>query len=171
MSRLIAGQLRLLEESSVLQAMHLGLSFGDGENSKAPKAKEQDHPNLQRDVSHRGRGKGIKGAVEGAVDLVKESTYKEPFQHFSVGFDLSKEDPKDLDKKLLLKRRGKRNIIHPERMGRKDASNMSLPHKKEHKPPKNLSSIVKKESKKVVKHIKEIDNKPFSKFNSLALHY
>jgi hypothetical protein len=160
MSRIVAGQLRLMEESSILQARHMGEGLKDmGKNPSAPKAKEQDHPNLKRDVSHRGLGQGIRGEIKGFSELYKNSTYKVPFEHFSVGFDLMKEDNKDLDKVRKLIRSGKRHIVHPERMGKSDKSGMSLPHKKEHKPAKLLSTLITKEAKKVHNIVSKAETK------------
>lgn len=152
MSRIVSGQLRLLEKSSIQQAQNQGMSFHDGKTNAAPKSMEQSHPNLKRDASQRGNGMGVRGIVQGAEDLVKNSTYTVPFNHFSVGFEMVKEDAKNLNASRTLRRMGNR-IIHPARMGKKDESGMTLPSRKQSLPPKKKSSIKKKETKKIHKII------------------
>lgn len=152
MSQLINGQLRLMEQSSIRQAMHMGQGFRKGKNPPAPHNPEQTHPGHKKQLSHRGKGKGMKGEVDGETDLRKGSTFTEPFKHFSVGLELIKEAPRDLNKIPILRRRGNR-IVHPNRMGKKDKSGMSLPAKKEQAPPKKSSDIVKKQGKKAIKQV------------------
>lgn len=162
MSRIIANQLRLLEESSRLQASHMGLSGGmEGKNPMAPMAEEQKHPNLKKDASLRGKGKGHRGSVLDGHDLRGSSSYVEPFSQVSVGFDLLLEDTKgQVNKKPMLKRKGKRKIDYPDRMGKSDKSGMALPHNKDPKPPTKSSSLVHKHiSKKVDKKLNKKVNR------------
>lgn len=146
MSRIVSGQLRLLEESSILQAAHMGMVFDSGKNPPAPKSAEQHQPNLKKDVSQRGKGDGLKGIVQGVEKLI-HSTFVDSFAHFSVGFEMIKEDAKDLDKTRDIIQKWGRTIIHPKRMGKKDESGMSLPTNKQNNPPKEKSSLIKSNGK------------------------
>ena len=158
MAQIVSGQLRLMEQSSILNSKHSGIGIGHGKLVSLPlKDERQTHPNIARDVSHRGHGQGERGEIEGTEDLRRGSTYTEPFAHFSVGFEAELEAPEDLDKHLIRRSNGGRNIIIPSRMGKNDKSGMSLPNKKLQVPPKKKSDIVKKEKKRVNKIIRNND--------------
>ena len=169
MSKIIAGQRRLLEKSSKIQAVYQGLVFDAGQMLGAQKNPEQEHVGHTKQISKRGRGGGKKGEIAFSSSL-RGTTFVEPFSHFSVGFELAKEDAKDLERAPMLKRRGKRKIVHPERQGKSDKSGRSLPHRKEHIPPKKVSDLMKKEVKKVIKRkrkakkdVKKMETKPEQK--------
>ena len=156
MSRIVSGQLRLLEESSIRNASHTGIGIGVGKLvSKVPHDGRQGQPNMYKDANQRGKGDGEKGEIEGGQDLKNGSTFVDAFAHFSVGFEAELESPEDLDQKRSRRTRGGRKIIIPARMGKKDESGTSLPNKKQQNPPKKTTkNLVKKQPKrKVVRKI------------------
>ena len=163
MSKVIAGQLRLMEESSRTNASHMGMNFDAGKNPGAPVIKEQSQPNLKKDASLRGKMFNFSKKNNNPATLRGNSTFTEPFAHFSVGFNHIVEDPKDLNKTLEMRDRG-RSIIHPRRMGKKDESGMALPAKKEQAPPQKKSTVLKKDKTtlkdKVMTGLKKV-GKPF----------
>lgn len=153
MSRIISGQLRLMDESSKRNAQQAGMGLGMFEGKMPlPKApEEQTHPNLKKDANMRGK-LSIPGMIkEEAKKLVKNSTFVEAFSHFSVGGQLLKEDPKDHNKDLKMKRKGKRKITHPNRKGKNDISGLSQPNQKEQNPPTKKSDIMAINPKKMAK--------------------
>ncbi len=162
MSRIIAGQLRLMDESSKRNAQQSGMGLGmfEGKMPLPQPPKEQKHPNLKKDASMRGKNtiKGVvKGLAKGAGNLIKKSTFVEAWSHFSVGGGLLKEDPKDHNKQLKMKRKGKRKITHPTRMGKRCDSGICQPSKKEHMPPTKKSDIKRHSIKKIAKGKRDKD--------------
>jgi len=158
MSRVIAGQVRILDRSSSVDSMFLHKGIGRGVlKSVVPKPVLNNHPNLVKDVSQRGKGDGKKGDVDkSGTDLLKGSSFTEPFAHFSVGFDLVLEDNKDLDGDRKSKRKGTRKIILPNRQGKDNDAGISVPNRKEPLPPTKKSDLVKKNVKKQVRRIKKV---------------
>ncbi len=158
MSRIIAGQVRILDESSRQDSMFVQRGNGRGVlKGIIPDMKIHMQPNLKKDASMRGRGQGMKGDVDKrGSDLHMKSSFTDPWMHFSVGGQLLKEHAKDLDKARVLLRKGKRAIIHPERMGKKHAAGISVPHRKQPAPPTKGSDIIKKQAKRVHRQVKKL---------------
>tara|TARA_R110000868_G_scaffold137660_2_gene351221 strand:- start:2921 stop:3460 length:540 start_codon:yes stop_codon:yes gene_type:complete len=160
MSRSISGQLRIVDKSSNGQGEYIHTGIGHSAmKSLVPDLKLQLQPNLKKDASHRGMGKGEKGELAGSTDLLHDSTFVEPWSFFSVGHGLLLQDNKDENSRSM-RREGKRVIDIPKREGKTDTAGQLLPAKKHHKAPTNHSDIVEKQTKlKGIRYIKPTDKK------------
>ncbi len=116
------------DKSSKVSGRFIGVGIGRGTlKGVVPDVPERKHRSAGKDVSKFGKAK--RGRKTKTLN-VKASGYTDPKSHMSVGGQLLKEDNKHLDQDRTLKRKGKKTVKHPERMGKETEAGLSVPTKR-----------------------------------------
>ena len=177
MSKMVSGQMRVLDKSSVnqgrFQPTAAGSSKGRGRlKGIVPAIKEQKQPNLKKDASQRGKG-GFVDIDPKGTNLQNKSSFTEYVAHQSVGGMklvsanieriVAKVESIGKSKKPEISRKGgkgrKKPIQKPKRKGGKDQKGQNKPNKPGNKPPTKSSDVVKGNLKKINKRPKKITKK------------